>query len=188
MTVATALLLNSRLGAEMIQQQTGRSCTRQNLEKLCRQGKLPRSCKSLQPIRVDGETLVQEYLSSVDQRQMGRPKPGVARSVAEAAPQSMPVLNVTPDDELPPYVESQARKAFEQANLLELERKQKEGLLLPAEQVEKVWANSVTIAKTKLLAVPSRLRQRIPHLTLEEVAIAEELIREALEELAANDD
>lgn len=88
------------------------------------------------------------------------------------------------DEELPEYNESRKRSEFERANLLELERKQKEGLLLPAEQVQKVWANSVAIAKTKLLAVPSRLRQRIPHLSLEEIAIAEELIRESLEEIA----
>ena len=89
------------------------------------------------------------------------------------------------DEELPEYNESRKRSEFERANLLELERKQKEGLLLPAEQVQKVWANSVAIAKTKLLAVPSRLRQRIPHLSLEEIAIAEELIRESLEEIAS---
>lgn len=87
------------------------------------------------------------------------------------------------NDELPDYNESRKRSEFERANLLELERKQKEALLLPAEQVQKVWANSVAIAKTKLLAVPSRLRQRIPHLSLEEIAIAEDLIRESLEEI-----
>lgn len=87
------------------------------------------------------------------------------------------------DEELPDYNESRKRSEFERANLLELERKQKEALLLPAEQVQKVWANSVAIAKTKLLAVPSRLRQRIPHLSLEEIAIAEDLIRESLEEI-----
>jgi hypothetical protein len=188
MKVATALLLNSRKAAELIQEKTGRSCTRQNLEKLCRQGRLPKSCKSLQPIRVDGEILIDEYLTSVDQRQAIRPKPGVARSVADSAPRAMPIFNATPDDQLPPYTESQARKAYEQANLLELERKQKEALLLPADEVERAWADTVAIAKTKLLAVPSRLRQRIPHLTLEEIAIAENLIRESLEELSAEGD
>jgi hypothetical protein len=103
--------------------------------------------------------------------------------VVDQPPESMPAGRIG-DDELPEYNESRKRSEFERANLLELERKQKEGLLLPAEQVQKVWANSVAIVKTKLLAVPSRLRQRIPHLTLEEIAIAEELIRESLEELS----
>jgi phage terminase Nu1 subunit (DNA packaging protein) len=86
--------------------------------------------------------------------------------------------------QLPDYNESRARSEYEKANLLELERKQKEKLLLPADQVERVWANTVATVKTKLLAVPTRLRQRIPHLSLEEVAIADELIRESLQELA----
>lgn len=186
MAVATGQLLNSGKGAELIREQTGRACSRQNLEALCRKGKLPESCVSLRPIRVKAETLVREYLSRVDERQDVRTRPGISQSVLDRAPDSVPARR-TADDELPPYTESQARKAFEQANLLELERKQKEGLLLPVDQVEKVWANSITIAKTKLLAVPSRLRQRIPHLTLEEIAIAEALIRESLEELASGD-
>jgi len=90
-------------------------------------------------------------------------------------------------ENLPEYGKSRARSEYERANLLELERKQKERLLLPADQVERVWANSVTIARTKLLGVPTRLRQRIPHLALEEIAIAEELIRESLEELAGGE-
>jgi hypothetical protein len=85
---------------------------------------------------------------------------------------------------LPDYNVSRARTEFEKANLLELERKTKEGLLLPRGQVEKVWADAITIARTKLLAIPTRARQRIPHLTLDEVAILEELIRESLEDLS----
>lgn len=108
------------------------------------------------------------------------------RSVVDRAPESVPAARAQ-DEELPDYSQSRARSEFERANLLELERKQKEGLLLPADQVQKVWANSVTIARTKLLAIPTRLRQRIPHLSLEEIAIAEELIRESLEELSASD-
>lgn len=90
--------------------------------------------------------------------------------------------------ELPDYNESRARSEYEKANLLELERKTKEKLLLPADQVERVWANTVATVKTKLLAVPTRLRQRIPHLSLEEVAIADELIRESLIELSGEGD
>lgn len=105
--------------------------------------------------------------------------------VIDQAPQSVPRNG---DSEIPDYNESRARSEFEKANLLELERRQKEGLLLPANQVEKAWAMSVTIAKTKLLAVPTRMRQRIPHLTLEEIAICEALIRECLEELSSEGD
>ena len=57
--------------------------------------------------------------------------------------------------------------------------------LLPRDQVEKAMADNYTIIRTKLLALPTRARQRIPHLTLEEVAILDELQREALEDLAS---
>jgi phage terminase Nu1 subunit (DNA packaging protein) len=128
--------------------------------------------------------LLAEYESSVQVR--NPPKREAQASVVDQAPRSVQQREIR-DSDLPDYNESRARSEYERANLLELERKQKEGLLLPAEQVEKVWANSVTIARTKLLGVPTRLRQRIPHLTLEEIAIAEELIRESLEELAGGE-
>jgi hypothetical protein len=151
----------------------------------------------------DGSELIEregleERWGRITRTRTDSPKPRAARQQATAPrraveskrvmvvdqpPESVPVGRIG-DDELPEYNESRKRSEFERANLLELERKQKEGLLLPAEQVQKVWANSVAIVKTKLLAVPSRLRQRIPHLTLEEIAIAEDLIRESLEELS----
>jgi len=184
MTVATELL-NSTKAAELIRERTGRGCSRQTLEELCRKGRLPRSCVSLKPIRLDPVMLLAEYASSVQER--NPPRREAPTSVVDQAPRSVP-QRVIKDSDLPDYNESRARSEYERANLLELERKQKEGLLLPAEQVEKVWANSVTIARTKLLGVPTRLRQRIPHLTLEEIAIAEELIRESLEELAGGED
>lgn len=88
-------------------------------------------------------------------------------------------------EDLPDYNVSRARSEHEKANLLEIERKTKEALLLPREQVEKAWANAVGIARTKLLAIPTRARQRIPHLSLDEVALIEELVRETLEDLSS---
>jgi hypothetical protein len=86
--------------------------------------------------------------------------------------------------ELPAYNDSRARTEFEKANLLELERKTKEAQLLPREEVERAQAAAVAISKTRLLGVPSTAKQRIPHLSLDEVEILTALIREALEELA----
>ena len=177
MVVAQDQILTAGKGAELIRTETGRSCTRQNLEKLCKQGRLPRSTVSTSPVRVLGELLVSEYLSSIDQRQTVRDRPGIAEPPLPAAPPRR-------SEEPPDYNISRARHEFEKANLAELDRKAKEVLLLPTDQVEKVWANAVTIARTKLLAIPTRARQRIPHLSLEEVAIVEELIRETLEDLS----
>ena len=103
-------------------------------------------------------------------------------SVAPPPPAAPPARS----EDIPDYNDSRARSEYEKANLLELDRKTKEGLLLPAGQVEKVWDTAVTTAKVKLLAVPTRLRQRIPHLSLEEIAIAEALIRECMEELVTS--
>lgn len=95
------------------------------------------------------------------------------------------VLQAVIPDQIPDYNESRARHEYEKANLAELERKRKASELLDVKEVEKVWANSVSIARTKLLAIPTRLKQRIPHLTHEEIAIADDLIRECLEEISA---
>ena len=86
---------------------------------------------------------------------------------------------------LPEYSKSRARSEFEKANLLELDRKAKEGLLLHREDVERAQATALAISKTRLLGVPSTAKQRIPHLSLDEVEILTTLIREALDELAS---
>ena len=183
-------ILNSTKASALIRQETGRPCTRQNLEKLCNAGRLPLSCLSLKPIRIDSERLVAEFLANVDTRQAATANPGPAKAhktqqlMVSRVEQRVDRALIERTFQLPDYNESRARSEYEKANLLELERKQKEKLLLPADQVERVWANTVATVKTKLLAVPTRLRQRIPHLSLEEVAIADELIRESLQELA----
>jgi hypothetical protein len=187
MTVATSQQLSAGKGAELIQKETGRSCSRQNLEKLCKQGKLPRSCVSQSPVRVLADLLVEEYLTNIDQRQAVRDKPGV-----KAEPAPSPPTKSTPrtaadellsDDELPAYTVSQQRKAFEQANLLEIERRQKEGQLVERESVVSTWAQLINSAKSKLLGVKTASRQRIPHLTAEEAEIIDGLIRAALADL-----
>ena len=88
---------------------------------------------------------------------------------------------------VPPRAVSESVLAAVKAKRETIALHQDEKKLLPRDQVEKVWANAVTIARTKLLAIPTRARQRIPHLTLEEVAIVEELIRETLEDLSSGE-
>ena len=85
---------------------------------------------------------------------------------------------------VPPYDDSRARTEWERANLLEMERKVKEGELLERAQVEQVWANILVLTRNKLLSLPTRYRQQVPHLSLDEVAVLDDLIRESLENLA----
>jgi hypothetical protein len=176
-------LLNSRQAAELIQERTGRKCSRQNLEQLCLKGRLPRSCVSLKPIRLDAARLVGEFESVVDERHQGG---RATRSVLDVAPEAVPAT-ARRGAELPDYNESRARSEYEKANLLELERKTKEGMLLKREDVEQAWSAAVNITRTKLLGIPSVAKQRIPHLELEEVELLTVLIREALQELAAGE-
>ena len=90
-------------------------------------------------------------------------------------------------ESMPEYGKSRARSEYERANLLELDRKTKEGHLLRREDVEQAWGGAVNITRTRLLGVASTARQRIPHLETEEVELITTLIREALEELAAGE-
>lgn len=88
-------------------------------------------------------------------------------------------------DGIPPYAESRARSEAERARLLELERLEREGVLVYRETAEASFAQAVAIAKTRLLGVPTRVKHRIPRLDVAEVEVISDLIREALEEIAS---
>ena len=186
--------LNSTKGAELIETETGRRCTRQNLDKLCERGALRGSPCILQakPLRVDADLLVAEYLAKVSPHQAEAQQPRAKREPAAPRPpqpkrQPPPPPKDPEPAELPDYNISRARSEYEKANLLELDRKTKEGHLLRREDVEQAWGGAVNITRTRLLGVASTARQRIPHLEVEEVELITTLIREALEELAAGE-
>lgn len=73
---------------------------------------------------------------------------------------------------------------FWKARLAELKFKQESGELVPAADVARGWVDIITNAKTRLLGIPSRAKQALPHLTVTDIAALEGLIREALEGLA----
>lgn len=184
--VAMATPINSGKGAELIEAQTGRRCTRQNLDKLCDRGALRGSVCVLQekPLRVDAGTLVAEYLARVGPQQSEAQQPAAKRDRPDRPRRQPP----PPDPiDLPDYNESRARSEYEKANLLELQRKTQEGLLLRREDAVQAWNQAVNITRTRLLGVPSTAKQRIPHLEIEEVELLTGLIREALDELAAGE-
>jgi hypothetical protein len=85
---------------------------------------------------------------------------------------------------IPDYNESRARTEFLKAELLELERAEKERTLIPAAEVEAKWVELVTIARTKLMGMPSKAKQRMPDLSADDIAILEDIVRESLEELS----
>ena len=114
-------------------------------------------------------------------------RPAAERTKPQPKQPPPPPPKAPEPDELPAYNDSRARSEYEKANLLELDRKTKEGLLLRREDVELAWGSAVNITRTRLLGVPSTAKQRIPHLEVEEVELLTTLIREALDELAAGE-
>lgn len=111
-----------------------------------------------------------------------RPKRG--KAVATAPRPAPPPPMVGNDADVPDYNASRARHEFEKANLAELERKRREGELIEREVVGRSLTRLMSILRGSLLGLPSTLRDRIPHLTPEDIDIADDLIRALLEELA----
>lgn len=70
------------------------------------------------------------------------------------------------------------------ARLAKLDYEERTGILVNAEAVKIEWFKMVTESKTKLLALPSKAKSNLPHLTAADVAMLDELVREALEDLA----
>jgi phage terminase Nu1 subunit (DNA packaging protein) len=84
----------------------------------------------------------------------------------------------------PDLAESRARREAAEAALAEIELAEKRRELVPAKDVESKLVNVFAQCKTKLLGVAARARQRDPGLTGPQIELYEELIREALDDLA----
>ncbi len=83
--------------------------------------------------------------------------------------------------------EALRRRAIADANLRELELQRKRGKLCLLSSVEREWVNIVVACRSKLLGIHVRLKQQRPHLTLEDVAAIEAVVRESLEDLAESE-
>jgi phage terminase Nu1 subunit (DNA packaging protein) len=88
---------------------------------------------------------------------------------------------------VPPLAVSEARLMAAKAEIAELDRDERRGELISVEQARADVDDLITTAKTKILGVPSRLRQRDRSITQEQAELVDELLREALTELAADD-
>jgi phage terminase Nu1 subunit (DNA packaging protein) len=88
---------------------------------------------------------------------------------------------------IPEYEESRARTEHLKAELLELDRKQKEALLVSAADVKNSWAQIISLARTKVLGIPSKAKQRIPDLDTSAMTCLEDIVRESLEDLASSE-
>lgn len=78
-----------------------------------------------------------------------------------------------------------ARAKHYDAELKRIKLEEASGDLVRVADVRREWVDLLSSVRTKLLGVPTRLKQQRPHLAVEDVACVEGLIREALEDLVA---
>lgn len=110
-------------------------------------------------------------------------EPPAGSAAADFDKNGVPVYNVQRA-----WAEYEKRKHEEQKRQkTTLEVMELEQQLYRVETVEQAWGRAVNMTRTKILGVPSRAKQQIPHLTPDEIELIRDLLREALEELAAGE-
>jgi hypothetical protein len=187
--------LNSTKGAELIEAQTGRRCTRQNLDKLCDRGALRGSPCILQakPLRVDGDLLVSEYLARVGQNQSEAQQP-TARRDAPTAPASKPPprrqlvepVELPPPGEVPNFNDERALHEREKRLIAEMDRKVKAGQLAYIEDMEMAYSAVLLQLTTKAGSLHKQIKAAIPHLTHRELEKIERMIADVFEAVASH--
>jgi phage terminase Nu1 subunit (DNA packaging protein) len=108
-----------------------------------------------------------------------------ASTWADRMPLSGPGGNGHGNGAASPLSITRARLDAAKAGLAELELRRREGELVEVAGVVAATTSMVSTARNRLLGIPSRLRQALPHLTAKDLAAVEAEIREALEGLAA---
>ena len=89
------------------------------------------------------------------------------------------------EEEIPDFNTSRSKREAMMARLAEIDVEEREKVLVPSADVEASWVQLVTIAKTKVLGIPTRAKQRIPDLDKNAMSLLDEIVRETLEDLAA---
>jgi len=138
-------------------------------------------------LKVNSETMREEWARNTQTRIGVGPKPagGGERPVLRSREDRMSPRLGTTNEAIPEYDESRARTEHLKAELLELERKQKEGVLVAAAGVEARWVEIVVMARTKILGIPTKAKQRIPDLDMDAINVLDDIVRETLEDLAS---
>lgn len=114
-------------------------------------------------------------------------RPSVADQAPSRAAPAPPVTSPIRRD-VPDYNESRARREAALADMAELEVAERRGELVPVAEARADVIARFTLVRTRLLGVPARAAQRLPHLAGEVVPVIDALVREALEELALDGD
>ena len=89
------------------------------------------------------------------------------------------------EEEIPDFNTSRSKREAMMARLAEIDVEEREKVLVPSADVESQWVQLVTIAKTKVLGIPPKAKQRIPDLDKNAMSLLDEIVLETLEDLAA---
>lgn len=86
----------------------------------------------------------------------------------------------------PPTGSPSARDALlaEQTATYRAKRLKLEGSLIPVAEVQAGWRQICTATRAAMLALPTRLAARLPHLNAADLRTIEDEVRQALEQLA----
>ncbi len=111
---------------------------------------------------------------------------------AKPAPRPGPAPRVDGPEDLaqdppPDYHVSRARAEYERANLLELERREKEGTLVYKEDIEIAYNAVLSQLTTKAGSLHKQIKADIPHLTHRELEKIERRIADVFEAVASHD-
>jgi hypothetical protein len=142
--------------------------------------------------RIESDGLIERW-REITREQSNSPaplRPAAERTKAKPEPELPRSRRASRDvsgEDVPNLNDERALHEREKRMLAELARQEKEGELLKREDVTQAWSQAVNLARVKLLGVPSTVKQRIPHLEVEEIEVITGLIREALEELSSGE-
>ena len=107
---------------------------------------------------------------------------------------AQPAAIIAPPPEMAAYYaarssreEADARSSRVKAEIAELRLRELRGEMMPVDVARADMMTRYARVKTRLLGLPRTLGQRVPHLAAEVVPLADELVREALAELADGD-
>lgn len=137
-------------------------CTDRTVQQLCARGIIPRAARGQYPL----PEAVQRYVEHL-------------RDVAAGRGGEEGVHDLT---------QERARLAKEQADGAALKNAALRGELVEAEAVRREWSDILRGVRSAMLAVPSRVRASLPHLTAHDVEVLDAELRRALEGAADGQD
>ena len=93
----------------------------------------------------------------------------------------------TNTEEIPDFNTSRSKREAMMARLAEIDVEEREKVLVSAAAVKTSWAQIISLARTKVLGIPSKAKQRIPDLDTSAMTCLEDIVRESLEDLASSE-